>query len=30
MIEPHPFCTEDFPEDDPVVKEIISTGIRIY
>ncbi|HEX9973407.1 MAG TPA: nucleotidyltransferase domain-containing protein [bacterium] len=30
MIEPHPFRTEDFTEDNPFVEEIISTGIKIY
>jgi predicted nucleotidyltransferase len=30
MIEPHPFRTEDFTEDNPFVEEIINTGIRIY
>lgn len=29
MIEPHPFRIEDFTEDNPFVKEIISTGLRI-
>lgn len=29
MIEPHPFRTEDFTEDNPFVKEIIATGIEI-
>jgi len=29
MIEPHPFRTEDFTEDNPFVKEIITTGIEI-
>ena len=30
MIEPHPFRAEDFTEDNPFVKEIVSTGIKIY
>ncbi len=30
MIEPHPFRAEDFTEDNPFVKEIISTGVKIY
>jgi len=30
MIEPHPFRPEDFTIDNPFVKEIISTGIRVY
>ncbi len=30
MIEPHPFRSEDFTEDNPFVKEILSTGFRIY
>ena len=30
MIEPHPFRTEDFTEENPFVKEIISTGVKIY
>lgn len=29
MIEPHPFRSEDFTEDDPLVKEIITTGIKV-
>ncbi|MDZ7399050.1 MAG: nucleotidyltransferase domain-containing protein [candidate division KSB1 bacterium] len=29
MIEPHPFRSEDFTEDDPFVKEIITTGIKV-
>jgi len=29
MIEPHPFRTEDFTEDNPFVKEIISTGLKL-
>ncbi len=29
MIEPHPFKTEDFTQDNPFVKNIISTGLRI-
>ena len=28
-IETHPFSTKDFSEDNPFVKEIIKTGIRI-
>jgi predicted nucleotidyltransferase len=28
-IEVHPFKTEDFTEDNPFVKEIIETGIKI-
>ncbi|MFA7289058.1 MAG: hypothetical protein WC055_09265 [Melioribacteraceae bacterium] len=28
-LEVHPFRTEDFSEDDPFVKEIIETGVRI-
>ncbi|MDT3700438.1 MAG: nucleotidyltransferase domain-containing protein [Thermincola sp.] len=28
-IEPHPFTKEDFNEQNPYVKEIIDTGIRI-
>ncbi|MCK9279929.1 MAG: nucleotidyltransferase domain-containing protein [Melioribacteraceae bacterium] len=28
-LEVHPFRTEDFTEDDPFVKEIIKTGVRI-
>jgi predicted nucleotidyltransferase len=30
MIEPHPFRTEDFTEDNPFVEEIISTGIKLF
>ena len=30
MIEPHPFRTEDFTEDNPLVKDIVSTGLRIF
>ena len=29
MIEPHPFRTEEFTVDNPSVKEIVATGIRI-
>lgn len=29
-IETHPFSPEDFTEDNPFVKEIIRTGIRIF
>lgn len=28
-LEIHPYRTEDFTEDDPFVKEIIKTGIKI-
>ena len=28
-IEPHPYRPEDFNEDDPFVKEILSYGVRI-
>lgn len=28
-IEPHPFSVEEFNESDPIVKEVIRTGIRI-
>lgn len=30
MIEPHPFRPEDFTQDNPLVREILATGIRIY
>ncbi len=30
LIEPHPFRTEDFTTDNPFVKNIISTGVKIY
>jgi len=30
MIEAHPFRKEDFTEDNPLVKEIIRSGIKIY
>jgi len=29
-IHPHPFSIEDFNADDPMVREIINTGIRIF
>ena len=29
MIEPHPFRTKDFTEDNPFVREIISTGLKL-
>lgn len=29
-IEPHPFLTEDFNDDDPFAFEIIRTGIRLF
>ena len=28
-IEPHPFSVHEFTEDNPIVKEIISTGIKV-
>lgn len=28
-IEPHPFLTEEFNENDPMAKEVMDTGIRI-
>ena len=30
MIEPHPFRSEDFTEDNPFVNEIIKTGVKIH
>ena len=30
MIEPHPFRVKDFTQENPFVKEIISTGIQIF
>lgn len=30
MIEPHPFRKEDFTEENPLVAEIIRSGIKIY
>jgi hypothetical protein len=29
-IHPHPFSIEDFNADDPMVREIIKAGIRIF
>jgi predicted nucleotidyltransferase len=29
-VEPHPFDEKDFASTNPVIKEIISTGIEIY
>ncbi len=28
-IEPHPFLTSDFTENNPIAREIMETGIRI-
>ena len=28
-IEPHPFPTSDFTEDNPIAREIMETGIRV-
>ncbi len=29
-IEPHPFTREDFDDTNPFVREIITTGVKIY
>jgi predicted nucleotidyltransferase len=28
-LEPHPYRTEDFSEEDPLVREILETGVKV-